>query len=173
GHTLTRGDQSFAVRGLGAIQNTDDIRNTVIASSGGTPIYIGNLASVEEYPKQPDGIFSYALKDPHSSNIKLRESGVQGLIAMRRGENPSEVVERVKEKLEEINRNYLPKGVRLTTTYDRSDLVNFTVNTISRTLFEGISVVVLVLIFFIGSVRSALVVACTIPLSLLFAFSLM
>ncbi|WP_078129613.1 efflux RND transporter permease subunit [Leptospira alexanderi] len=173
GHTLTRGDQSFAVRGLGAIQNADDIRNTVVASSGGTPIYIGNLASVEEYPKQPDGIFSYALKDPHSSNIKLRESGVQGLIAMRRGENPSEVVERVKEKLEEINRNYLPKGVRLTTTYDRSDLVNFTVKTISRTIFEGVSIVILVLIFFIGSVRSALVVACTIPLSLLFAFSLM
>ncbi|PJZ31245.1 efflux RND transporter permease subunit [Leptospira kmetyi] len=173
GHTLTRGDQSFAVRGLGAIQNAEDIRNTVVASSGGTPIYIGNLASVEEYPKRPDGVFSYAIRDADSSKIKLRESGVQGLIAMRRGENPSEVVARVKKKIGEINRNYLPEGIRLTTTYDRSDLVNYTVRTISRTLFEGVSIVVLVLIFFIGSVRSALVVACTIPLSLLFAFSMM
>ncbi|MDV6237153.1 CusA/CzcA family heavy metal efflux RND transporter [Leptospira ellisii] len=173
GHTLTRGDQSFAVRGLGAIQNADDIRNTVVASSGGTPIYIGNLASVEEYPKRSDGIFSYAIRDPDSSKIKLRESGVQGLIAMRRGENPSEVVARVKAKLEEINRNHLPAGVRLTATYDRSNLVNYTVRTISRTLFEGVSIVVLVLIFFIGSVRSALIVACTIPISLLFAFSMM
>ncbi|RHX83359.1 efflux RND transporter permease subunit [Leptospira stimsonii] len=173
GHTLIRGDQGFAVRGLGAIQNMDDIRNTVVASSGGTPIYIGNLASVEEYPKRPDGVFSYALRDPNSSKIRMRESGIQGLIAMRRGENPSEVVDRIKRKIEDINRKSLPEGVRLTATYDRSDLVQYTVRTISRTLFEGVSIVVLVLIFFIGSIRSALVVACTIPLSLLFAFTMM
>ena len=86
---------------------------------------------------------------------------------MRRGENPSDVVEALKERVNEINENDLPAGVRLHITYDRSELVNYTIDTVSRTLFEGFSIVIIVLIFFIGSVRAALVVATTIPVSML------
>jgi heavy metal efflux system protein len=92
---------------------------------------------------------------------------------MRRGENPSEVVELLKQRVQEINQNDLPEGVHLRVTYDRSELVGYTIETVSRTLFEGISIVVIVLIFFMGSVRSALVVAVTIPVSMLFAFAMM
>ncbi|EQA44470.1 heavy metal efflux pump, CzcA family [Leptospira broomii serovar Hurstbridge str. 5399] len=173
GNVLTRGDQGFVVRGLGAIQTKEDIRNIVVTAVSGTPIYVENLASVEEYPRRPDGIFNYTLRDPLTGELRTRESGIQGIIAMRRGENPSEVIERVYEKIRYINSNLLPEGVRLIPTYDRTELVDYTVKTVRSTLFEGVSIVMLVLIFFLGNVRSALVVASMIPISLLFAFIMM
>ncbi|EPG64451.1 efflux RND transporter permease subunit [Leptospira wolffii] len=173
GNILTRGDQGFMVRGLGAIQSKEDIHNIVVSAVGGTPIYIENLASVEEYPRRPDGIFEYVMRNPITGEIRTRKSGVQGIIAMRRGENPSEIIGRVQAKIEFLNKYSLPKGVRIIATYDRTELVKYTVRTVYRTLFEGVSIVTLVLIFFLGSVRSALVVAFTIPVSLLFGFGMM
>ncbi|TGL64504.1 efflux RND transporter permease subunit [Leptospira sarikeiensis] len=173
GNILTRGEQGFVVRGLGAIQTKEDIENIVVTAVGGTPIYISNLASVEEYPRYPDGIFSYSLRNPITGEIKARNSGIQGLIAMRRGENPSEVIERVRDRIDFINKHLLPKEVKIVATYDRTELVDYTIRTVYHTLFEGVSIVTLVLIFFLGSLRSALVVACTIPISLLFGFTMM
>ncbi|TGK05214.1 efflux RND transporter permease subunit [Leptospira langatensis] len=173
GNILTRGDQGFVVRGLGAIQNVDDIQNIVVTAVKGTPIYISNLASVEEYPRRPDGIFEYVIRHPVTGEIRSGTSSVQGIVAMRRGENPSELIERVKARIKILNQTGLPKGVKISVTYDRTELVQYTVRTVYRTLFEGVSIVTLVLIFFLGSVRSALVVASTIPVSLLFGFSMM
>ncbi|EPG73620.1 heavy metal efflux pump, CzcA family [Leptospira fainei serovar Hurstbridge str. BUT 6] len=173
GNVLTRGDQGFIVRGLGAIQTKEDIQNIVVTAVSGTPIYVENLASVEEYPRRPDGIFNYALRNPVTGELRTRDSGIQGIIAMRRGENPSEIIERVYEKIRYINANLLPQGVRLIPTYDRTELVDYTVQTVRSTLFEGVSIVILVLIFFLGNVRTAVVVASMIPVSLLFAFIMM
>ncbi len=172
GNIIQRGNQGFVVRGIGAIHTKDDIRNIVVTSFNGVPVFIRDLASVEEYPLPPAGVLGYTLQKKDSARIDVN-SGVQGLIAMRRGENPSDVVEALKERVKEINENSLPEGVRLRVTYDRSELVNYTIETVSRTLFEGFSIVIIVLIFFIGSVRAALVVATTIPISMLFAFSMM
>jgi len=172
GNVVKRGEQSFIVRGVGAIQNIDDILNIIVVSQNGVPILIKNLATVEEYPSPPSGILGYTLK-PYDS-IKIdNSSSIQGLVAMRRGENPSESIEELKKKVAEINERDLPPGVKLTITYDRSELVNYTIETVSRTLLEGFIIVIIVLIFFIGNVRAALIVATTIPVSLLFAFSLM
>ncbi|TGK15630.1 efflux RND transporter permease subunit [Leptospira fluminis] len=173
GNVFTRGDQGFPVRGLGAIRNKEDIRNIVVTAISGTPVYVGNLASVEEYPRRPDGIFHYALRDSVTGEFKSKDSGIQGLVAIRRGENPSEVIERLREKIRQINSDMLPEGIKLTATYDRSELVNYTVRTVRTTLFEGVSIVILVLVFFLGNVRTAIVVACTIPISLLFGFGMM
>ncbi len=172
GNIIQRGEQGFVVRGIGAIHTIDDIKNIVVTSINGVPVFIRDLASVEEFPLPPAGILGYTLQPDDSTRVDVNSS-IQGLIAMRRGENPSDVVEALKERVSEINENDLPAGVRLHITYDRSELVNYTIDTVSRTLFEGFSIVIIVLIFFIGSVRAALVVATTIPISMLFAFSMM
>ena len=172
GNIIRRGEQGFVVRGIGAIRKKEDIENIVLKSDNGVPVYIRDIATVEEHPSPPTGILGYTIRTNDSTKVDVNSS-IQGLLAMRRGENPSDVIEGLKEKVKEINENVLPEGVRLRITYDRSQLVGYTINTVSRTLFEGFSIVILVLIFFIGSVRSAFVVATTIPISLLFAFSMM
>ena len=96
--------------------------------------------------------------------------GVEGIVLMRRGENPSEVLTGVKEAVDDINRNLLPKGLKMVAIYDRTDLVHNTLSTVIHTLLEGLIIVIAVLFLFLGSVRAALLTAVTIPLSLLFAF---
>ena len=97
----------------------------------------------------------------------------EGIILLRRGENPSEVLELLKAKIEELHASELPEGVKLRVLYDRSFLINHSLETVGKTLFEGVSIVIIVLVFLLGSLRSALVVTLTIPFSLLFAFILM
>jgi cobalt-zinc-cadmium resistance protein CzcA len=167
GSLLSRGSQSIAIRGVGAIQTPADIENIVLSSKNGVPIFVKNIGSVEIAPMPPAGILGY------SQGGKEVASGVQGVIAMRRGENPTEVINLLKEQIEHLNQHSLPKGVQLKLTYDRSELVDYTIRTVSTTIFEGISLVLILLVFFIGSLRTAIVVALTIPLSLLFAFFMM
>ena len=172
GNIIQRGGQSFAVRSIGAIRSKEDIENIVVTVQHGVPVYIRNIGSVEEYPLPPTGILGYTIRNDDSTLTDV-QSGIQGLVAMRRGENTNEVVQALKEKLQEINENDLPAGVHLRITYERSQLVAYTIETVARTLCEGITIVAVVLVFFMGSVRSALVVATTIPVSMLFAFLLM
>jgi len=114
----------------------------------------------------PSGVLGYLDK----RRGKETDDGVEGIVLMRRGENPSEVLVRLKEKLQHLNANVLPKGVRLVGVYDRTDLVESTLHTVGKTLFEGVSIVVVVLVFFLGNIRTSLAVALAIPLSLLGAF---
>jgi cobalt-zinc-cadmium resistance protein CzcA len=172
GNIISRGGQSFAVRSIGAIRSAEDIRNIVVTTQNGVPVFVRSLASVEEYPLPPSGVLGYAMRSGDSTVVDVA-SGVQGLVAMRRGENPSDVVNALSARVEEINAHDLPPGIRLRVTYDRSQLVDYTIHTVTRTLFEGLSIVTIVLIFFIGSVRSAFVVATTIPIAMLFAFLMM
>jgi cobalt-zinc-cadmium resistance protein CzcA len=169
GNIITLGSQGLAVRGLGRITSIDEIKNIVVSAKSGVPVYVKDVASVELGVLQPTGILGYI---DRAENVSL-EQGVQGMIVMRRGENATEVLARIKERIAEINASALPKGVTLHATYDRTQLVDTTLETVSHTLFEGVSIVLLVLIFFLGNVRTALVVAITIPLSLLFAFIMM
>lgn len=172
GNIIRRGEQGFVVRGIGAIRKKEDIENIVLKSDSGVPVYVKDVATVEEHPSPPTGVLGYTINSNNSAKTDVN-AGIQGLIAMRRGENPSNVIDELKEKVKDINENVLPEGVHLRITYDRSQLVDYTIETVSHTLLEGFIIVILVLIFFIGSVRSALVVATTIPVSLLFAFSMM
>jgi len=172
GNIIKRGEQAFVVRGIGAIRTKEDILNIVVTSQSGVPILIKNLAKVEEFPSPPTGILGYYLQGSDSS-VKDANSGIQGLVAMRRGENPTDVIFGLEKKIKEINERELPPGVKLKITYDRSELVDNTIETVSRTLLEGFIIVIIVLAFFIGNIRAALIVATTIPISLLFAFVLM
>ncbi|NUM42682.1 MAG: efflux RND transporter permease subunit, partial [Leptospiraceae bacterium] len=149
-----------------------DIQNIVLKQENGVPIFIKNIGSVEINHPIPSGVLGYTFQNDEIGKTDV-DSSVQGLVAMRRWGDTNEMGERIRAKVKEINENYLPKGIQMKTSYDRSDLVNYTLRTIGMTLFEGISIVTLVLVFFIGSVRASLVVVATIPFSMLFAFILM
>lgn len=169
GGIIARGGQGFAVRGLGAIKNEQDILNIVIKSDGGAPVFIRDVASVEITPPPPSGVLGYTV---NADKVNVN-SGVEGIILLRRYENPSDVLKLVKDKMTEIQETSLPEGVKLKTLYDRSFLIDHSLETVAHTLMEGVSIVVILLVLFLGSVRSALVVTLTIPFSLLFAFILM
>lgn len=169
GNIIARGGQGFAVRGLGAIKTKQDIQNIVLKSENGVPVFLRDVASVEITPPPPSGVMGYSVtKD--SINVN---SGVEGIVLLRRYENPSEVLKLLKAKMADLTESELPEGVTLRPLYDRSFLIDHSLETVAHTLFEGISIVIILLIFFLGSVRSAFVVALTIPFSLLFAFILM
>lgn len=169
GNIIARGGQGFAVRGLGAIKTEEDIENIVLKAEDGIPVFIRDVATIEITPPPPSGVLGYNVtKDSLNSN-----SGVEGIILLRRYENPSEVLKLLKEKMADLQGNELPEGVTLRPLYDRSFLIDHSLATVGKTLFEGVSIVVIILIFFLGSIRSAIVVALTIPFSLLFAFILM
>ncbi len=169
GNVIERGSQSLSIRGIGRIASPNDIGLIVLqSSSAGTPVYVRDVGSVEVTALPPEGILGYTDNRRH---VEI-QSGVQGLVLMRRGENPSEVITGLKEKIEEV-KAHLPEGVELHTLYDRTELVENTLHTVSHTLIEGVTIVVLILLFFLGNVRAAIITAITIPLSLLWAFIVM
>lgn len=163
GSLLNHGQQAMVVRGVGAVRSVSDIENVVVASNKGVPVFVRDVGKVRVGPAPRNGIFG----------IDQRNDCVEGIVVMRRGENPSEVLAGVREAVEELNQGGLPAGVHLKPIYDRTELVQSTVRTVSRTLAEGLLLVFLVLVFFLGSFEAAVLTALTIPLSLLFAFSVM
>lgn len=169
GNVIERGGQGFAVRGLGAIKTEQDIQNIVLKSENGVPVFVRDVATVEITPPPPSGVLGYTVTDEK----KDVNSGVEGIVLLRRYENPSDVLKALKERMVSLQESDLPQEVTLRPMYDRSFLINHSLETVAHTLFEGISIVIILLIFFLGSLRSALVVALTIPFSLLFAFILM
>ena len=169
GNIIQRGGQGFAVRGIGAIRTAKDIEKIVITSINGVPIFISDVAEVEIAPPPPSGILGYTIPDDKIDN----SSAVEGIVLLRRGENASEVLDHLKEKVTELSANELPDGVSIRFLYDRSSLVDYTVDTVSHTLIEGITIVTILLVLFLGNFRSAIVVAITIPVSLLFSFILL
>lgn len=169
GNIIARGGQGFAIRGLGAVKTEEDIRNIVVKSENGVPVFVKDIATVEITPPPPSGVLGYRVP---KDNINVN-SGVEGIILLRRYENPSEVLKILKEKMADLQDSELPEGIHLRPLYDRSFLIDHSLETVAHTLFEGISIVIILLIFFLGSIRSALVVALTIPFSLFFAFILM
>ena len=170
GSYIEHGSELYIVRGLGFIQNLDDIRNIAADTRNGTPIHISDLGTVQ---------IGEQLRLGRVGKITARtadeDDAVEGIVILRRGENALEVLKRVRAKVEDINANYLPAGVKLVTYYDRTNLIERTLHTVKHNMIAGISLVLLVLILFLGlgNFRSALVVAAVVPLSLLGAFLLL
>lgn len=160
GGYLEHGDEQYILRGLGAASTLTDLRSTVIrASAAGVPVLLGDVAEVRYGAELRQGAVSRDGKG----------EVVSGIVMMLRGENGRETVARIRERVEDINRS-LPAGVKVTPYYDQTDLVAGTLRTVRANLLEGGLLVIAVLLLFLGNVRAALLVAITIPLSLLFAF---
>src|SRR5262249_6948701 len=163
GSVVSRGSMSFVIRGRGTLKDLATMRETFIKSVGGTPVYLKDVADVTLDSRIPSGIYS---KD-------TTDQSVQGIVLMRRGENPSEVLKEVKAAIDELNETRLPKGVHIDPFYDRQQLVDSTLHTVGHSVLLGITLVVLVLLLFLGRPSVAFLVALTIPFSLLFALILM
>src|SRR2546422_5825960 len=160
GALLDNRQQSMVIRGVGLVQSTSDIENIVVTEAKGVPVFIRDLGRVKIGAAAQTGIFG----------INDQSDGVEGIVLMRRGENPSDVLKGIHEAVEELNSSRLPAGVRIGPIYDRNELVDNTLHTVEHTLLEGLVIVIAVLFLFLGSVRAALLTHVTIPLSLLFAF---
>lgn len=167
GSMLSRGDLSYVIRGIGLVKDLEDLGNIVLKTVNGVPIYLNDIGKLKYGNLERKGVLGF------TDGIRDQSDGVEGIVQMLRGENPSDVLEGVHAAVEELNRDILPAGTRIHPFMDRTDLVNTTLHTVSHTLFEGMVLVILVLILFLGSWRGALLVALTIPLSLLIAFILM
>jgi cobalt-zinc-cadmium resistance protein CzcA len=163
GSVVSRGSMSLVVRGKGQLENLEQIQNIFIKSIAGTPVFLKQVASVTIDHKVPNGIFSKDYQEP----------SVAGIVTMRKGENPSQVLARVQEAVEELNKTEMPPGVKIVSYYDRTILIDSTLHTVTHSVAMGITLVVLVLIFFLGRPAMALLVALTIPFALLFALGMM
>src|SRR5215471_15218737 len=170
GSYIEHGPELYIIRGLGFIQELDDIRNIAVDTRNGTPVRIRDLAEVQIGHQLRLGRVGKIIPgEPDEDDV------VMGIVMMRRGENALEVLKRVRAKVEDINQNYLPAGVKLILHYDRTDLTQRTLYTARKNMMEGIGLVLLVLILFLGlgNYRSAIIVAAVVPLSLLGAFFLL
>ena len=167
GSTLVRGDQSFVVRAEGLITDLKDMENIVVRNVDGTPVFLGDLGSLKYGNLERKGIMGYLDDDTDCRD------GVEGIVQILRYQNPSEVLGNVHTAVDELNTEVLPKGVSIYPVLDRTNLVGATLDTVTHTLLFGMLLVVAVLLLFLGSIKSALLVAITIPISLLVAFILM
>ena len=158
GDMIIQGTQAFVVRGLGLLESVEDIENILITVKGMTPIRVKQVADVKISSKPKLGQVGFNEED----------DVVQGIVVMLRGENPSEVVKRINEKIIELNERILPEGVRIVPFLDRTKLVDATVNTVLKNLIEGVVLVSLVVFLFLFNWRTTLIVASVIPLSFLF-----
>lgn len=167
GSMLTRGDLGYVVRGVGLVRDLDEMGNIVVRSEGGQPIYLKDLGQLKYGNLERKGILGY--DDPE---LDIPD-GVEGIVQMLRHENPSDVLGSVHEAVDDLNRSVLPAGVQIRPFMDRTSLVRTTLNTVAHTLLFGMILVIVVLLVFLGSPLSALLVALAIPVSLLVAFILM
>ncbi|WP_426479842.1 efflux RND transporter permease subunit [Chryseobacterium sp. CBSDS_008] len=167
GSMLPRGNLAYVIRGIGLVKDLDDLGKIVVKTQNGVPVFLNDVGTLKYGNLERKGILGYT-----DRNRNYSES-VEGIVLLLRGQNPSQVLEGVHEAIEELNNETLPAGVKIHPFLDRTDLVKTTLTTVSHTLTEGIVLVIIVLIVFLGSWRGALLVAITIPLSLLFAFILM
>ena len=162
GGFLLRGPEELLVRGIGFVENLEDLGNVIVASRAGSPVYVRNVASVTFGPEVRRG----------AATMNGSGEVVSGIVLKRIFENTSQVIAAVKARVAEINKT-LPAGVSVEPYYDQSELVARAVGTVQEALLEGAVLIVIILFLFLGNARSALIVTATLPLSLFLAFVLM
>lgn len=164
GDVIERNGQSYVVRGIGLLNSISDIEDILITKTNGVPLLVKNVADVVEAGKPRLGWVS------RDEGGKRQDDVIEGIVVMRKGENPGEVLKRVEEKIHELNSNILPKGVSIDTFYDRTELMDYAQETVIHNLVEGIVLVTLIVLIFMADWRTTVTVSVIIPLSLLFAF---
>jgi cobalt-zinc-cadmium resistance protein CzcA len=168
GSFIESGLQQINIREVGQVKDVRDIENTVVTTKGGTPLRMKDIAVISQGPKIRLGQFARAI---HREDGKILDNDdvVSGIVLLRKGANADEALAGIHKKVQELNDRILPTGVKVVPFVDRSDLVQFTTHTVLHNLTEGMILVVIILFLFLGNVRGAMIVALTIPFSLLFA----
>jgi cobalt-zinc-cadmium resistance protein CzcA len=160
GDIIEKNDQAYVVRGIGLINNIDEIQNIIIKNVNNVPILAKDVAEIKESGLPRLGQVG---RDKHNDVI-------EGIVVMRKGENPADVLGRIQAKVKDLNEHILPKDVKLDTFYDRTTLMDFCTETVIHNLLEGIVLVTVIVFLFMADWRTTLIVAIIIPLALLFAF---
>jgi cobalt-zinc-cadmium resistance protein CzcA len=168
GGFLVQGMQTYNVRGVGAAIKTSDLENVIITQKSGTPVRVRNVGSVIVGPQTRLGQVSMSQHLPDGT-VDSRDEIVEGYILSRVGESDEKVLEGIHKKLKDLNERFLSKDIKIQKYLDRSDLIHFTTHTVEENMIIGMCLVFFILFFFLGNLRSAIIVACTIPLALLFA----
>ena len=168
GSFIVAGTQQINVQAQGLYENVQQIEDTLIKTQGGSPIRVRDIATVEQGPKIRLGQISKTYRDDKGRLIDNPDV-VEGSVLQRKGADADPVLKAIEAKVKEINDHILPKGVTVVPFLDRSDLVHLTTHTVLHNLTEGIILVSVILFFFLGNVRGAVIVAITIPFALLFA----
>ncbi|MFL9839216.1 CusA/CzcA family heavy metal efflux RND transporter [Flavobacterium sp. ST-75] len=159
GDVIQRGDQAYVVRGVGLIDKVQDIGNILIKTVGNTPILVKHVADVSISAKPRLG----------QAGLDENPDVVEGIVIMLRGENPADVIESLRDRIDELNSRVLPSNVQIVPFIDRTELVSHTVHTVSKNLIEGVLLVSLIVFIFLYNWRTTVIVASVIPLSFLFA----
>lgn len=160
GDIIEKNNQAYVVRGIGLLNNIQEIENAIVDNQNGIPILVKNVAEVSESHLPSLGRVG---KDTAGNEV-------EGIVLERKGNNPAEVVAKIKEKVKELNDHILPADVKLVPYYDRQDLISFATHTVLHNMLEGILFVTIIVFLFMADWRTTLVVSLVIPLSLLFAF---
>ncbi|MES2266707.1 MAG: CusA/CzcA family heavy metal efflux RND transporter [Bacteroidota bacterium] len=163
GDVIEKNDQAFVVRGIGLINNINEVENIIIKNVNNVPILARNVADIKE-----SGLPRLGQVGRDKDN-----DAIEGIVVMRKGENPADVLARIRAKVVDLNDNVLPKGVKIDTFYDRTTLMDFCTETVIHNLLEGIVLVTVIVFLFMADWRTTLTVAIIIPLALLFAFMCM
>ena len=160
GDVIERNGQAYVVRGIGLLTSIQDIENLIVEDLDGNPVLVKNVAEVAESNL------------PRVGQVGLNDDDdvVEGIVVMRKNENPSEILTRVKDKIEELNTRILPSDVKMVTFYDRDNLISFCTKTVLHNLTEGIILVTVIVFLFMADWRTTVIVSIIIPLALLFAF---
>jgi heavy metal efflux system protein len=160
GGFYAQGGQTYNVRGLGLMRDTSDIGNVIVGSQNGVPVRVQDIGQVTIGSAPRLGEFGFNKTD----------DAVEGVIMMRRGEQTQDVLKGVEAKTQELNEHILPPDIKVQPYYDRSDLVQLTIDTVEHNMLLGMALVLIVLMCFLVSARAAIIVALTIPIALLFSF---
>jgi cobalt-zinc-cadmium resistance protein CzcA len=168
GSFIEVGQQQINVQEIGLFHTTGDIAQTVLKTSGGTAIRVSDIATVVQGPKIRLGQIGKTIRH-RDGKLYDNPDTVEGVVLLQKGDNSDETLEGIHAKVKELNERVLPPGVKVVPFLDRSDLLHLTTHTVLHNLTEGIVLVVIILFLFLGNLRGALIVALTIPFSLLFA----
>jgi len=172
GDIIEKNNQAYVVRGIGLLNDIHEIENVIVTQINGVPVLVKDIAHVviSNLPRLGEVGRTDAIDSAGKRMIRDEPDAVEGIVLMRRGENPDEVIAGLKQKIQQLNDHILPADVKIVPYYDREDLIHYATHTVLHNMIEGILLVTLIVSLFMFNWRTTLIVAVVIPLSLFFAF---
>jgi cobalt-zinc-cadmium resistance protein CzcA len=172
GDIINKNSQAYVVRGIGLLNDINEIRNIIVEDNDGTPVLVRNVAevSISNLPRLGEVARTDAIGTGVNRQLRNNPNAVEGIVLMRKGENPDAVIKALKAGVARLNSSILPADTKLVPFYNREDLINYATHTVLHNLVEGILLVTLIVSLFMFNWRTTLIVSIIIPLSLLFAF---
>jgi cobalt-zinc-cadmium resistance protein CzcA len=172
GDIINKNSQAYVVRGIGLLKDINEIRNIIVEVNNGTPVLVRNVAdvSISNLPRLGEVARTDAIDTGVDRQLRNNPNAVEGIVLMRKGENPDPIIKGIKTEVDRLNNSILPADTKLVPFYNREDLIKYATHTVLHNLIEGILLVTLIVSLFMFNWRTTLIVSIIIPLSLLFAF---